>query len=238
MISSLLSPGSDGTAGPLGVRRASRTRREWLRRMAVRSALGLGLAASASLTGCLGFLKPVEGSPRRFVLAAVEPGEVATRPNPRAAIGLGAVRVASYLLDTSIVVRRGPTEIDYLPRAIWAERLDQGVQRVLAAKLEAALPAVSVRLSTWRPADVAAEIHVRLDQLDVDTAGHGELRAVWRVVNPANGQMLVQRDTRLRRDGPTPEADPAGTVTTLSELVGELGAELARAVGEVIKVTP
>ncbi len=231
-----LPPGGKPAYPP--VRRAPMTRREWLRRAAYRSALATSLAATLSLTGCLGFLKPVADSPRRFLLASIEPAEPGGRPSPRATIGLGAVRVATYLLDTGIVVRRGPTEIDYLPRVLWAERLDQGVQRVLAASLENALPAVAVRLSSWRPADVVAEIHVRVEQLDVDTAGHGELRAGWRIVNPGNGQTLVQRDLRLRRDGPTPEADPAGTVATLSALVSDLGTELSRSVGGVVTLPP
>ena len=87
----------------------------------------------AGLAGC-GFLKPAKATARYFVLTPMP----ATGPAPAAsnslAVGLGQVKLPAYLFNTSLAVRKGTNEIEYLPSAFWAERLDTGFQRVLASE--------------------------------------------------------------------------------------------------------
>jgi uncharacterized lipoprotein YmbA len=146
------------------------------------------------------------------------------------AVGIGQVKVPAYLFDTSLAVRKGTNEISYLPSVLWAERLDVGLQRVLAANLASLLPSDQVRFSTWRSEDVSAEVYVRIQQFDVDTTGRCVLVASWRVLAPGGERTLKTAESRLTRQGSSPEADPAGCIAALSELAIDFSRQLAEAI--------
>jgi uncharacterized lipoprotein YmbA len=194
----------------------------------------LGLAICLSLTGCFGFLKPAHSTARQFVLTPL-PATEATAVTPHSlTVGIGQVKIPPYLLDTSLAVRKGTNEIDYLPSVLWAERLNGGLQRVLAANLCVLLPTDQVRLSAWRSEDVSAELYVDVQQFDVDTVGQGVLVAWWRILSPGGEKTLKAGETRLTRQGPSPSADPSGTVAMLSELVADFSRELAQSIKEAV----
>ncbi len=194
--------------------------------------LFLVLAACVTLTGCFGFLKPAKATARHFVLTplpAAQPPGAAPGALP---VGVGQVKIPAYLLDTSLAVRRGTNEIDYLPAVLWAERLDTGLQRVLAANLGILLPPGQVRLSAWRSEDVAAELYVTIGQFDVDATGRGVLVAWWRIVSPGGEKTLKTGETRLTHQGPSPDTSPSGAIATLSELLADFSRQLAQALQE------
>jgi uncharacterized protein len=190
------------------------------------------LAACACLAGCFGFLKPVRPTARYFTLTPL----VATNPPAVAsgalAVGVGQVKVPAYLFDSSLAVRRGTNEITYLPGALWAERLDTGIQRMLAANLSTLLPTDRIRLSAWRSEDVSVEVHFAVAQLEVDSTGRGLLVGWWRILSPGGEKTLRTGECRLDRQGPLPDDDPAGAIATLSSLVNDLSRQLAQAVKE------
>ena len=115
------------------------------------------------------------------------------------AVGVGPVKLAAYLFDTSLAVRKGTNEIDYLPSAFWAERLDTGLQRVLAANLSTLLPTDQIRLSAWQSTDVSVEVYVAIEQFDVDAGGAGVLAAWWRILSPGGEKTLKAGECRLAR---------------------------------------
>ena len=195
------------------------------------AALLFSMTLCAGLTGC-SFLKPAKPTARHFVLTPMP----ATGPVPAAsnslAVGVGQVKLPAYLFDTSLAVRKGTNEIEYLPSALWAERLDTGFQRVLAANLAIVLPTDRIHLSAWQKDAVAAEVHVTIEQFDVDAAGRGLLVARWRILSPGGEKMLKAGSSRLSRQGPPPDAGASGAVATLSELVAEFSRQLAQALKE------
>jgi uncharacterized protein len=184
--------------------------------------LGMG----ALLAGC-SFLKPAVSTTRHYVLtpAAATPARAAAGGGP--AVGLGPVKLPAYLFNSSFAVRNGTNEIDYLPNALWAERLDSGFQRVLGADLATVLPTDNLRLSAWQKDQVSAELYVTLEQFDVDAAGQGVLSGRWRMVGPGGDPVLKSGGIRLTRSGPTPDTDVSGAVATLSELVAEFSRQIA-----------
>ena len=192
----------------------------------------LALVACLALTGCFGFLKPAKATARKFVLTPAPAPAGTTDPKGGPALGIGPVKIPAYLFDTSFAVRQGPNEVGYLALVLWAERLDTGLQRVLAANLSTLLPTDRIRLSAWRSDDVSAEIQVTVGQFDVDDAGRGALMAWWRILSPGGERTLKSGETRLMREGPAPETDPAGAVATLNELVAEFSRQLAQTVRE------
>jgi uncharacterized lipoprotein YmbA len=194
--------------------------------------LVLALAAGLSLTGCFGFLKPAKSTARHFVLTPIATAASTAAPRGSMAVGVGPVKLAAYLFDTSLAVRKGTNEIDYLPASFWAERLDTGLQRVLAANLATLLPTDQIRLSAWQSADVSVEVYVAIEQFDVDTRGEGVLTAWWRLLSPGGEKTLKAGECRRTRQGPSPDVDPSGAVATLSELAADLSRQLAQAVKE------
>ena len=201
-------------------------------RLSVPVRLLLALALSVGLTGCFGFLKPAKPTARHFVLSSLPAAEPAATPGGAVAVGVGPVKLPAYLFNTSLAVRKGTNEIDYLPATFWAERLDTGLQRVLAANLATLLPTDQIRLSAWQNADVSAEVYVAIERFDVDARGQGMIVAWWRVLSPGGEKTLKAGECRLVRQGPPPDTNPSGAVATLSELAADLSRQVAQAVKE------
>jgi uncharacterized protein len=200
----------------------------------VRTVLRRFAALLSSITLCVGvtgcsFLKPAQSTAQYFVLMPLLAAGQGAATSASLAVGVGQVKVPAYLFHTSLAVRKGTNEIEYLPSAFWGERLDAGFQRVLAANLAAILPTDRIQLSAWQRDDVAAEVYVTVEQLDVDASGKGVLVARWRILSPGGDKMLKAGTSRLSRQGPAPQAGASGLVATLSELVADLSRELAQA---------
>jgi uncharacterized lipoprotein YmbA len=191
------------------------------------------IAACSCLTGCFGFLKPVPSTARHFVLTPVPASGSVAPGSGSVALGVGQVKLASYLLDTSLAVRKGTNEITYMPSVLWAERLDSGLQRVLASNLSSLLHTDQVRLSAWQSEDVSAEIYVHIQQFDVNTDGNAVLVAWWRILAPGGQKTLKAGETRLSRPSPMPGVDPSGAVATLSQLVADFSGQLAQSIKEL-----
>jgi uncharacterized lipoprotein YmbA len=196
------------------------------------------LAACACLTGCFGFLKPAHETARHFVLTPLPAAGPMTAAPAALAVGVGQVKLPAYLFDTSLAVRKDTNEIEYLPLTLWAERLDTGIQRVLAANLATLLPTDRVRLSAWRSEDVGAEVYVGIEQFDVDASGRGVLVARWRILSPGAEKTLKAGESRLSRPGPAPNANPSGAIATLSDLLAEESRQLTQAITEATKPRP
>lgn len=197
-------------------------------------ALVLPLAVCLGLTGCFGFLKPAQSTAHHYVLTPMSESGAPSTAAGAIAIGIGPVKLPAYLFNSSLALRRGTNEIEYLPSAIWAERLDAGFQRVLAANLALALPTEQIHLSAWRRDAVNAEVYVALEQFDVDETGRGVLIARWRILSPGGEKVLRAGASRLSRQGPGAETDPAGIVANLSELLADFSRELAKALHETV----
>jgi uncharacterized protein len=205
-----------------------------MNRSGAHAALLMTLVTCCCLTGCFDFLKPAPDTTRHFVLTPLHTLETANVAPGAPGVGVGHMKIPAYLLEASLAERKGANEIDYSRRALWAERLDNGIPRVLAANLSSLLPTDQIRLPVWRSEDVRAEIYVTIEQFDVTPAGQGVLIARWRILASSSGKTLRTGDSSLSRPGPSPEANPAGAVATLSELLVDLSRQLAHALQEIL----
>jgi hypothetical protein len=195
------------------------------------AALLAAMALSAGVSGC-SFLKPAKSSARHFVLTPVSAIGSTTVTPGSIAVGLGKVKIPTYLFNTSLAVRKGTNEIEYVPSTFWAERLDSGFQRVLAANLAIVLPTDHISLSAWRTSEVMAEVYVTVEQFDVDVSGKGVLVARWRILSPGGEKVLKAGSSRFSRQGPPPDPGVSGSIGTLSELVADFAGQLASALQE------
>ena len=188
------------------------------------------LTAAALCVTATGCFSPHTVATRHFILTPT-PATAAATTGIR--VGVGVVKMPNYLLGNSLAVRTNAGEFVYLEGALWAERLDNGFARVLAADLSAMIPTDQVRLGAWRPDDVAVEVYVTVEQFDVDQAGTGTLVAWWRITSPGGAKLLKGGEARLTKAGKSPAADSKNVVTTLSELTATFSQMLAEAVREV-----
>lgn len=188
------------------------------------------LAAAALCVTVTGCFSPHTLATRHFILSpvpAITPATSGIR------LGVGVVKMPDYLLSNSLAVRKGAGEVDYLEGALWAERLDKGFARVLAADLSAMIPTDQVRLGAWQAEDVTLEVHVTVEQFDVDQGGTGTLTAWWRITAPGGVKVLKSGETRLTKAGKSPASDPQNIAATLSELTATFSQMLAETVREV-----
>jgi len=182
------------------------------------------------LTGCL--LKRTTDSTRHFVLTPIPVDESAPAPSRHWSIGLGSVRMPSQLLRDSLVVRNGANEIEYLENALWAERLDHGFERILAANLSRLLSTDAIYPEGWGRGQVMARVSVNVQQFEVDTGGSGTLVAQWRITAPENDRPLKSGLAQLSRTGASPRAKPEVNATTLSDLAADFSRDLAQSIRE------
>src|ERR1035438_9625758 len=85
----------------------------------------------------------------------------------------GFVKMPSYLLRDSMVVRKSADEVDYLETALWAERLDHSFRQTLAQNLSMLLASDRVYLSAFERDRLIVRVSVNVEQFDVDTEGRG-----------------------------------------------------------------
>jgi uncharacterized lipoprotein YmbA len=134
------------------------------------------------LTGCL--FKSSTVPVRHFILAPIStngPAPAATEP---LSVGIGFVKMPSYLLRDSLTVRTGDNEIEKLEGALWGERLDQCFERALAANLSWLLSSENIYSTDWDRGHLMFRVFINVEQFDVDTQGHGTLIANWRITAP------------------------------------------------------
>ena len=188
----------------------------------------IALAAFTCLAGC-SFLKPAQVTARHFVLTPLPATETARVATVASSVAVVQVKIPAYLFNASLAVRRGDNEIDYSSEALWAERLDTGIPRVLTADLSSLLPKERMRVAVGQGDEMATEIEVSIEQFDVSASGQGVLVADWRILTPGAEQHPRSGESRLSRHGPAPDTDPSGAIGTLSDLIADLSRQLAQA---------
>jgi len=128
-----------------------------------------------------------------------------------------------------MAIRRGTSEIYYPDNRQWAERLDKGIQRVMASDLSGLLPSARVLSSAWQPGDVKAEVHVSIQRFDLDETGQATLECEWKILASDTGGVLRVERALINKKGPPLAGNPTGAVSTLSQALGELSSQIAAA---------
>ena len=179
-------------------------------------------------------LKPATASPRYFLLAPGNPPPTNSTPSPpessqvpAPALAVATIKFPDYLSKKSLAIRKSVSEIAYLESAQWAERLDQGFLRVLTADLVSRHPGRAIHTTSGKD-DLS--IRLTVQQFDLNEAGKGVLSAEWRIASPPEGKIINAGQVHLSRNGPNPERDPGGAVSTLSALIDDLSAEIIKTI--------
>jgi uncharacterized protein len=185
------------------------------------------LVGSLVISGCFN-LRRVTDPTRFYVLSALPAGAPASPASPeRLAVGLGRIEIPAYLQDRRIAIRQGPHEMTYSDFHQWAERLDKGIQRVVAADLASHLSSDRVVISNWQRGEVRAEVRVDVQQFECDERGGVVLEANWQIASPGGGKTWRAAHCEIKRQGPPFRTDADGAVGELSQALAELSQQIA-----------
>jgi uncharacterized lipoprotein YmbA len=183
---------------------------------------GLSLLAG----GCV--FKSARVEARQFTLTPLpQPAHALAATSRPATVEVGYVKMPSYLLRDSMVIRKSASEIEVLNDAVWAERLDEGFRRVLEDNLSSQLASDQAHRSSLGGDEATVRLSVNVEQFDVDTQGRGTLLASWRLTKAGATEPLKADEAHLTRSGAAPRGNPQAVETTLSALIGEFSRELA-----------
>jgi uncharacterized lipoprotein YmbA len=182
------------------------------------------------LGGCV--IKPARVPTRHFVLVPIPASQQASTTAQQISAEVGFVKMPSYLLGDSMVVRKSANEVEYLETALWAERLDHSFRQTLAQNLFLLLASDGACLSASERDRLVVRVSVNVEQFDVDTKGRGTLLADWRLTSVGADKPMKIGQAHLTRPGPSPRGNPQAVATTLSALVSEFSRDLAPALRE------
>jgi uncharacterized protein len=181
----------------------------------------------AVLLGGLALGACASPQPRLYSLApTASPSDLAGFP---LSVGLEPVDVAAVASRREIVLRPSRTEVTLMPLDLWAEPLDEMLQRVLAEEMSRRLGAAEVvRLPSRVPRRPERLVDVRIVDFDGRAGGIARLTAIWTIFSGQPPRPLRSGRTEVDRTYAPPD-DASALVTALNEAVAELAADLAEA---------
>jgi len=194
----------------------------------------LVLAAALILGGGCVSLKRTPDA-RFFVLRSVaEPPAAATPHGTRGFVAVMPVRLPGHLDRPQLVTWAAPGELRIDEFLRWGEPLDAGFTRTLAENLATLLPEHLVARPPWRSSVVPlCRVATELSVFGLQANGEVRLEGRWTLF-PARGEEPLARGNPALGRGPLASGpagvDPGAEVDAMSELVAELGREIAAAV--------
>lgn len=172
----------------------------------MRTARFLAPIVLLTLVGCFKFSRnppPVQ----QYVLSGARTPIAAAAPNAGGlTIGIRRMDLAPYLTTPAIVVRRGTHEIVTSLFHRWGEDLGEGINHTVAAHLTNVAPVKAVAVAPWGARsqhNYLLQLHVSRFEGVVDSAattGAVHVLALWDIIRPLDGAVLV-RGTTEYRDG-------------------------------------
>jgi uncharacterized lipoprotein YmbA len=194
--------------------------------------IGLFILSPLLLTGCLN-LKPAEDKTRYFVLAApftIDP--LPDLPVNEIGIGVGPVTVPSYYKNT-LAVRTHTNELSYLENYQWSERLDRGIQRVVAFNLSRLLQTDTVVANSWQRDTVQFELQMSFMYIETAMDGRVLVEVFWQLFEPGGEKPIHTEVSKFEDQGDSPMTHPEGTVYLFSKGLGVVSREIALKIKEL-----
>jgi uncharacterized lipoprotein YmbA len=203
-------------------------------RLSVLAVAGLVVA----LPACVSLKRTPEA--RFFVLRTLAEPPVPGAAAPPALVGLLPVALPGYLERPQLITWVAPGELRVDEYLRWAEPLDAGLGRTLAANLEVLLPESRVIRSPW-PASASTRlrcrVRVELQRFGPQASTEVVLEGRWALL-PADGERpILSRPLSLKR-GPLGAAASGENAAAGVEAMSELVADLARDIADGIRALP
>ena len=197
-------------------------------------AAGLGFAMFMQ-AGCSFLPEPKADPTRYYVLTGPAFDEPGVRQVAGAfVVGLKSVQVAPYLNGKAMIVRNATNEIAYQEFARWAEPLDVGVGRMLAARLVGSDKIKRVYPQPF-PFDVERDYDVRIEVLRCEGEHKSDgkivasLACVVEVTEAKSGGAVVLRKVFTAPEAAWNGKDFSRLAQLLSDAISTVGAEVIAA---------
>jgi uncharacterized protein len=177
----------------------------------------------------------------RFYLLDSQPGAIeSTGQGGRladASLSIGPVTIASYLDRPQLVTRLGGNELRIDEFSQWAEPLRTTISRVIEENVARLTGTTHIHAYPKRRSAVV-DYRISLDVLrfDPDAAGTVTLKSVWRIVNPAGHQRLVEGRTTIVQ--PSGGSHTVDVVDAMNQALAALSQEMVDALAEVAGQAP
>ena len=145
-------------------------------------------------------------------------------------LGVGPVTIPEYLGRKHMVYNRVENTLQVANLDMWAEPLDNGIQRVLMLNLTGLLNTQDVSIFPWRP-ERAPDfgVEVNLLQLDANETA-AMLTADWLVYRPGGNAPINRRISRLQVPLPAGATEPGQVAAAYSTLLFQLSEIIAAAI--------
>lgn len=142
------------------------------------------------------------------------------------------VAVAAYLDRPQMAVRMADGRLALREFDRWAEPLDEGLTRQLAAELARLMPASRV-VELPFPGGSAEDLRLatRVTRFEADEGGTARLDVQWTVTDGRGRAVVAPRRERYSREGASTE--PAAMLEALSFTVADLARSIAEALASV-----
>ena len=145
-------------------------------------------------------------------------------------IGIGPIKFADYLDRTQIVTRTDGAEVKLSETHRWAEPLRDNFGRILAENLSKLLHTDEITLHPSRSwSEIDYQVLVNVWRFDASAQGKVSLVANWSLRGKGGSQRLTMKKSVFSADVES-AASYADIVRALSETVGMLSHEIARAI--------
>jgi uncharacterized lipoprotein YmbA len=187
------------------------------------------------LSAC-GNFSPRADPSRFFTLTAIAqptapPAKQLSNPGG-VSLGIGPIRLPGYLDRQEIVTRVSPNRMDLSEYDQWAEPLETNFNRVLGQNLSILLPINRLVFFPWESTrSPAYQVEVEVLRFEANAAGDVQLSARWLVLETSKKAALKSGETVLTHQPATKSTDAA--VAALSETLGDLSREIAKAIGTI-----
>ena len=173
---------------------------------------------------------------RYFLLTAKAERAAGMQPRSDLILGLGPIRLASYLDRPSLVTRLDANRVEPSTDDLWAAPLNPSLTSVLVENLMKLLGPRQVIVYPWySTADVACQVRVDIRRLERLPNGGIAFEGQWSAEELGGNGRLRRGRTVVER---TVSQDTEAQVGALSEALAQMSQEIAVAVDEVTRGKP
>jgi uncharacterized protein len=169
-------------------------------------------------------------SPSRFYTLS-STSAPAAMPQANFSVAVGPVSVPAAVDRPQIVVRTGPNQVFIDEFNRWASPLKNDIARVIVENLVSMLGTTQVAIFPQSPAANASyRVVIDLLRFDSEPGNAATLDALWKV---SSAKEVLVRQGRTTLIEPTQGGDYAALVAAHSRALGQLSAEIAKAIREI-----
>lgn len=191
-------------------------------------------ATAVAFAGCTSMLAP-RPDPARFYLltpTADSTGAPSQISSADLTIGLGPIKLPSYLDRAEVVTRAAPNRIELSKTDRWGESLQNAFISVLSRDLAAQLGNRRIMTFPWySTAHIDLQVQVEVYRFETDSRGDAQLSANWTILSGLDKKILYSAESNLTQS--SKPGDATDGAAALSRTVGDLSREIANMVNQV-----